>query len=362
VATMKDVARAVGVSQASVSYAYTRPEKLSLDQRDTILRVAAEMGYFGPHPGARSLRTGRVGAVGLMITDSLSYAFEDPATTALLQGIARVHDLGDVAMTLMPCPGEDRETTVDGPAGARASQVVMRSHVDGFLIYSLPNEHAAVQAAVGRSLPMVVIDAPRGLPVPYIGIRDRLAAREAATHLLAMGHREIGVLVDRLAPDGTCGPASPARIKAARDGVAAERLAGYAAAWRSAGLRFADATVVEAGVFLPGQSRTAVETLLDRCAPTAVLATTDVLALVAIEVLTERGLRVPQDVSVVGFDDLPMAAAAGLTTVAQPLVEKGRRAAELLLTAMTGVHVASVTLPTKLVVRSSTAPPRRNPR
>lgn len=356
--TMKDIARAVGLSQASVSYAYSRPDKLSPEQREHILRVAAEMGYPGPHPGARSLRTGRVGAVGLMITDSLPYAFEDPATTHLLQGVAQVNELADVAMTLLPCPGERPAAATAEPAGTRASEGVLASHVDGFLIYSMPDRHPAVEIALARSLPTVVIDAPRSLRKPYIGIPDRRAAREAAAHLLMLGHRRIGVLVDRLSPDGRSGPATMARIKAARDNVAAERLGGYAAAWRSAGLRFADATVVEAGAFLPSQSSEAVETLLDRCAPTAVLATTDVLALTALDVLADRGLRVPDDVSVVGFDDLPGAARAGLTTVAQPLVEKGRRAAEMLLRVMAGEHVETVTLPTQLKVRSSTAPPR----
>lgn len=356
--TMKDVARAVGVSQASVSYAYSRPEKLSADQREHILRVAAEMGYPGPHPGARSLRTGRVGAVGLMITDSLPYAFEDPATTHLLQGIAQVNELADVAMTLLPCPAESTVRAGTARAGERASESVLGSHVDGFLIYSMPDRHPAVETALARSLPVIVIDAPRGLTVPYIGIPDRKAAREAAAHLLSLGHRRIGVLVDRLAPDGRRGPADTARIKAARDRVAAERLAGYASAWRSYGLRFSDATVIEAGAFLPSQSGEAVEALLNVCRPTAVLATTDVLALTALDVLADRGLRVPEDVSVVGFDDLPAAEKAGLTTVAQPLVEKGRRAAEMLLNAMAGEHVPAVMLPAELKIRSTTAPPR----
>lgn len=87
--TMRDVARAAGVSQAAVSYAFSRPEKLSAAQRERVLQIAEELGYTGPHSVGRTLRTGQVGALGLMVTDSLPYAFDDPATAALLRGSPR---------------------------------------------------------------------------------------------------------------------------------------------------------------------------------------------------------------------------------------------------------------------------------
>jgi len=98
--TMHDVAKAAGVSQAAVSYAYNRPHKLSEARRAHILAVAEKLGYAGPNPAGRSLRTGQVGALGLMITDSLPYAFDDPATTELLTGIPEVGELAEVALTL----------------------------------------------------------------------------------------------------------------------------------------------------------------------------------------------------------------------------------------------------------------------
>src|SRR5690349_21501098 len=102
---MKDVAAAAGVSTASVSNAYNRPEKLSDSQRAHVLKVARGLGYSGPHPGASSLRTGNVGALGLLITDWLNYAFEDPATIQLMRGIAHVSQMADVALTLLPAGG-----------------------------------------------------------------------------------------------------------------------------------------------------------------------------------------------------------------------------------------------------------------
>jgi len=347
---MRDVAQAAGVSQAAVSYAYNRPGKLSEAQRERIFQIAEDLGYVGPHATGRSLRTGLVGALGLMITDSLPYAFDDPATAALLKGISEVGELSEVALTLLPCPLESDRM-------AQGSGVLLRGLVDGFLAYAMPEGHPAVETALRRQLPVVIIDGPNPGGLPRVGIRDREAAREAATHLLSLGHRRVGVLVDRLLPDGHSGPVTPARRRQARDLVMKERLAGYAAAFRSAGIPWSSATVIEAGGFNEAASQTAAESLLGHPEPvTAVLAATDVLALATIGAARRRGLRIPRDLSVIGFDDLPVAAPAELSTVRQPLVDKGRQAARLLLDVIGGAQPREIVLPTELVVRATTAP------
>lgn len=348
--TMRDVAQAAGVSQAAVSYAYNRPGKLSEAQRDRIFQVAEELGYIGPHATGRSLRTGLVGALGLMITDSLPYAFDDPATAALLKGISEVGELSEVALTLLPCPLESDRM-------AQGSGVLLRGLVDGFLAYAMPEGHPAVETVLRRRLPVVIIDGPNPGGLPRVGIRDREAAREAASHVLSLGHRSVGILVDRLLPDGHSGLVTPARRRQARDLVMKERLAGYAAAFRSAGIPWSSATIVEAGGFHEAASLAAAESLLGGEPVTAVLAATDVLALATIGAARRRGLRIPQGLSVIGFDDLPVAAAADLSTVRQPLVEKGRQAARLLLGVIGGEEPREIVLPTELVVRATTAPP-----
>lgn len=355
--TMKDVAAAAEVSSASVSNAYNRPSKLSTVRRNHVLRVAQELGYTGPHPSASSLRTGSVGAIGLLITDYLYYAFEDPATILLMRGIAQVSQMGGVSLTLLPgggvvAPSEDDDPLVNGLDWP----TVRRSVVDGFLVYSLPDEHPAVTSVLNRKLPAVLIDAPRIDTIPFVGIDDKAAARLAAEHLLELGHHKIGVLVDRLRPDESSGLVSQARVRRASDGVARERMRGIHEALRQAGIRISDVPVVEAGGFLFEDARYAAATLIDRFDLTAILATTDVLALTAMDVLEESGRDVPGDVSVIGFDDIPAATAAGLTTIAQPLIEKGRRAAESIIHALGGDSVGTIILPTRLVVRSSTGP------
>ncbi len=357
--TMKDVARVAGVSQPAVSYAYNRPDQLSADVRERILRVAAELNYPGPNPVGRGLRRGSVGAIGLMITDSLPYAFHDPATIELLRGVAEVGELSEVMLTLLPLRSA---AYAEDPAEVETRQAKMSSDslVDGFLVYSLPDRHSAVEAALNRGLPTVVIDAPRVRAAGYVGIRDRHAARQTAEHLLELGHRRIGVLVDRLSPDGQFGLADDTRRQHARDGVARQRVAGYQQALRANGLTWDDVPMVEAGGFDPLATERAVDLLLDNARElTAVLASTDVLALQTLRALEARSVAVPDQVSVIGFDDIPDAAPAGLTTMAQPLVEKGRVSAQLLLDRIRLDKRSSIILPTELKVRASTASPRR---
>ena len=291
-----------------------------------------------------------------MITDSLPYAFGDPATVELLRGIAEVGEMAEVMLTLLPL----RSAAVsEDPSQVEVNEAVLstRSLVDGFLIYSLPDDHTAVDAAIRRNMPTVIIDAPRRPDVSYVGIRDKQAAKTAAEHLLQLGHRKIGVLVDRLVPDGVSGPVDAKRRAATRDGVARERLAGYRQALRSVGLGWTDVPIVEAGGFDEDASSRAVEILLDHHPYlTAVLASTDVLGLRTLVALRKRGIDVPGRMSVVGFDDVPAAASAGLTTIAQPLVDKGRQAASMLLAAAADAKPRSLILATELVERGSSGP------
>lgn len=344
---MHDVGRAAGVSQAAVSYAYNQPHKVSAVTRQHILDVAARLGYAGPDPSGRSLRTGRVGAFGLLLTESLHYAFDDPATTQLLKGISEVGELAEVALTLLPLIEPSRFTAGSG--------VLVTGPVDGFLAYAIPDRHPSLDIVASRGLPIVIIDGSNPTDLSHVGIDDAAAAGVAVEHVLQLGHRKVGILIDRLVPDGRRGRVGPARIKIATDHVMKERLVGYSAGFERCGVPWRNARVIEAGGFDYKTSRAAAHAMLDHGDITAVVAASDVLALATIDELHARGLQVPHDVTVVGFDDIPAAAQRGLTTIRQPLVDKGREAARLLLDMIEGREGRSVTLPTELVLRSTSA-------
>lgn len=345
--TMRDVAIAAGVSQATVSNAYSGNGGLSAGRREHVLEVARSLGYPGPSGAGRSLRTGRTGAVGVMVTDALTFALEDPAAVELLRGIAAVGEARDIALTLLPFP-----VGVDEAVAVAAS--TQRGVVDGFLVFSMPDDHPAVEAAAARREPMVVIDGPRLPGVPRVGIDDAGAAREAASAILGLGHRRVAILVDRLSPDGHAGAVDAPRLLEARDQVARERVAGFVAACAAVGV---EPDIFEAGGFAPAAFRTATATALDVSRPTALFATTDAVARVALLELRRRDLAVPRQVSVLGFDDIAEAAEANLSTVSQPLVEKGSRAMRILLAAIEAEDQESVILPTRLALRATTGPP-----
>jgi DNA-binding LacI/PurR family transcriptional regulator len=286
-----------------------------------------------------------VGALGVLLTESRHYAFDVPATSELLKGISEVGEMAEVALTLLPLVKADRFTAGSG--------VLVSGSVDGFLAYAIPEGHPTFDVAVGRALPVVVIDGPNPGGLPSVGIDDSGAAAGAADYILGLGHSRIAIMVDRLAPDGKSGRVSVARMRAARDQVMRERLVGYASSLKRHGLPWSSAYVHEAGGLDYPSARRAARFVLDHSDVTAVIAASDVLAIAMIDELEERGKTIPLDMSVIGFDDVPAAAWRGLTTVRQPLIDKGREAAQLLLDLINGRAGRSITLPTELVERNS---------
>lgn len=351
--TMKDVATAAGVSKAAVSYAFSKSPKVSPTQREHILAAAARIGYVGPNIAGSSLRAGRVAAIGVMVMGSLVYALEDPSTTLLLQGVVEVGELSQTALTLLPLSAvlDPKSGMVDG-----IGHPALRGLVSGLIVHSLPDEHPLLDAAVRRGLPTVVVDAPDIEGVGFVGIEDRKAAAGQMAHLLGQGHRKVGVIADRLLPDGRKGRVSARRLAAASERVVRERLLGYADACREFGVSWNSVKIVEAGAFDRTSGLDAARLLCDLGPVTGIAATSDVMALAALDVLAERGLNCPADVSVIGFDDAPAAALARLSTVRQPLLDKGRHAARLLFQLLEGGEPARIVLPTELVVRETTGP------
>jgi DNA-binding LacI/PurR family transcriptional regulator len=339
---LRDVADRAGVSVGTASQAFGRPHLVSDELRERVLGAAKELGYSGPDPTARRLRTGRARAIGVIFSERLRYQFTDPAAPAFLVGIAQGLEEEHLGLLLIP-DARDREIVADTVRGAA---------VDGFIIYSATRNDARVEAALARALPVVTVDQPRGAATPFVGIDDRAAARSAAEYLRTLGHECVGVVsfVGALDSEGRLGL-----------DISNERLAGYR---EGLGHSWDEALVRTARPNAPEPARIATLDLLGtQPRPTAILAMSDVLALGALQAADDAGLRVPHDLSVVGFDDSPAASLASpaLTTVAQPHEEKGRLAAQWLLEAIAKGQRPRrgrrAILPTKLVVRHSTAPP-----
>jgi DNA-binding LacI/PurR family transcriptional regulator len=342
--TLRDVARAAGVSIGTASNAFNHPERLAPARRDRVLEHARALGYAGPDPAGRRLRTGRAGALGLVFTDRLTLAFEDPAATCFLGGVAGAIEPAGLGLLVVPV-GTDREA---------AAEIARQAAVDGFIVYSVPTGDPRLRVALERGLPTVTVDQPRDTPTPFVGIDDRAAARTAARHLRDLGHERIGVLAFA---------SSPADAPELRFELTAERLKGYrqglGPAWDPGLVRVClPSSAAEAG-------RVATDLLGADDRPTAILAMSDELAVGAMGAAREGAIDVPTDLSIVGFDDSSTArlAVPALTSVFQPLGRKGEEAAQLLIPSLQGdgrkPRRRRVILPTELIIRGSTAPPRR---
>ncbi|MGN9778270.1 LacI family DNA-binding transcriptional regulator [Micromonospora sp. H33] len=346
--TLQAVADAVGVSRSTVSNAYCRPDQLSSALRERILATARQMGYPGPNPTARSLRRGYVGAIGVLFTSRLSYAFTDPFAVRFLAGLAEAAEQGGTSLLLVPLP--------DDAAGARVA--VENAAVDGFCVYCAGHEGWALDAIRSRGVPYVTTAPPdtAGPDDRYVGIDERAAAREIGRHVARLGHRRVALLGDSVLPGTPAGPLRLAAVSEVPHPTTRGRLAGFADAFAEVGVAWPELTVLTAPANDRAAAAAAVAALrtADR-PPTAVLACSDVLALGARDALAGG-----PPVSVTGFDDVPEAAAAGLTTVRQPAEEKGRIAARLLLDPPADPGARQVLLPTTLVVRSSTGPVPRS--
>lgn len=183
-ATLASLAAELKVSRTTVSNAYNRPDQLSAELRERVLSTAKRLGYPGPDPVARSLRTRRAGAVGLMITEPLNYSFSDPAALDFVAGLAESCEAVGQGLLLVAV-GPNRSVS-DGSAA------VLAAGVDGFVIYSASDDDPYLPVVLQRHLPVVIVDQPKDVPgTSRVCIDDRAAMRSLAEHVLELGHREL---------------------------------------------------------------------------------------------------------------------------------------------------------------------------
>lgn len=324
---LRAVAEELGVSTMTVSNAYNRPDQLSAALRQRVLEAARDLGYPGPDPLARGLRRGRAGAIGLVHDTRLSYAVRDPALLPFLGGVGDASEEMGLGLLL-----------ISGSAESRGAVAISDALVDGLIVYSVAEGDPLLAAALKRRLPLVIVDQPMVEGIALVGIDNRAAARELTDHVLGFGHRRLAVISLPLVPDGRQGPADPARQRRVRYPIHRARLQGYGDALEAAGLARATTTVYECAASTRRCGRDGCTALLDEAdgPPTAILAASDQLALGAMEAARERGIAVPEQLSIVGFDDIPEAASGPcpLTTVRQPHDRKGTLAIELLAAAL----------------------------
>ncbi|UYO96527.1 LacI family transcriptional regulator [Microbacterium sp. M28] len=339
--TLKTIAEHVGVSRMTVSNAFSRPDQLSEDLRARILIAAEELGYAGPDPAARALARGRTGVIGMVLTNSARDAFTDDVAVGFVRAVAGSLADAGYSLVLLHSSGDD------GVVPAR--DIAM----DGAIVYSCDPATSAFTALRERRLPIVNVEGSPHPGVPDVALDNTTGARQAAQHLVDLGHTRIAIVLAALDADDALASTIPLETPST---TIAGRMAGWMAPLERAGI---DPILIGTpGLAIDDLLTERIERMLDD-PPTAVLAFSDLAALEVMERAKARGLRVPEQISIIGFDDNPIASRVSppLTTVRQDIDAKGEAAAATLLGLLRGEDAISPhPLPTELVVRASTAP------
>ena len=333
--TIADVASAAGVSKTAVSFAFNNPDRLGAATLERVLDVARELGYT-PHPAARALSMRRSGTIGVLVPQPLSTVFANPFLSELIQGLGEQCEEHDLTLLLVP------------PLNGSLEGAIRQASVDGFISLGLSPDDSALEVLDRIGIPTVLVDSEESPAHPAVNVDDGGGAHAAARHLLDLGHRQLAIII-----------LPPARSQTNSTPTAVRRLAGYRAAISDAGAPEPHKEV--AGISVAAGARVFQSLPTGKRRPTGVLAMSDMTAIGLMSAAQAAGLRVPDDLSVVGFDDVPASAWTNppLTTVRQPIVDKGRIAARLLIQRMKGKTVDSpAPLGTTLVVRNSTARPK----
>lgn len=333
-----DVAREAGVSKTAVSFAFNKPDQLSPSTTQRILDVATALGYRA-HPVARMLTQRRTMSIGVVTPQALSTTFANHYFGQFSEGVALVAEEAGYGLTFISPERGSLATALD------------RATVDGLVVVGLTTGSPEIKRIQAAGIPIVLVDSAAMPDVPSIRVDDERGAYEAAAHILDLGHREVLVVV--IAPQAPYPPGPD-------HGVGPDRLRGYVRAFQDRGLPFPKSRLLSAPSTIEGGRAVFESAWTSGMRPTAVVAMSDAIAIGALAAARALGLRVPDELSIVGFDDIDIAAHIDppLTTVHQPIRRKGEAAMRKLLALVEHGEQDRVdpgALATRLMVRGSTA-------
>jgi LacI family transcriptional regulator len=332
--TSADVAAMAGVSRTTVSFVlnHRADVKIPAGTRQRVVDAAAQLGYQ-PNASARQLAGGRSHVLALVLHQSPEQVASDAVLAETLRGLSAAARAGGFRVMV-------ELLTPEGPEASYGS-LLRAQHADGLIVSGPRSDDPSLQELVRDGFPVVLQGSFPDISILSVDVDNVAGARGAVEHLLSLGHRRIACITN-------------ARLVYT---AAQERLAGYKAALAAAGIAYEPVLVAEADFDAPS-GHAAMAELLARTTFDAAFVASDVVALGAIGALRKAGRRVPDDVSIVGFDDIPLAAYFDppLTTVRLPAFELGQAAGRALLERLADrANPHRTLLPTELIVRGSTA-------
>ena len=311
-ATMRDIAEKCGVSKATVSYAFSAPHKITRETYEMVMKAARELDYL-PDPTARNFSLGRHYVIGFLLPQHLSVNLSNPHMQGIIKGVGTVCEENGYSLNIIP------------PLRSSLAEAVKSAMVDGFITIGIPIDLGIQDVLRQRHMPIVVIDGEEDPELTSVNVNNRAAARLQIGRALEKGHRSFvfvyfgqNIYSDR-----------PAKINS----TTREKFIGYSQALSEYGLDFASMPKIECETTFESGVRCA-DRIIDEglLSSTCVIVLADIVAMGMIQRLRERGVKVPQDISVIGFDGIEsdLGLAETLTTVRHSAVDKGSFAAKLL--------------------------------
>ncbi len=329
--TSHDVAQQAGVSRTTVSYVLNNVETANISDltRQRVLEAAEQLGYV-PNAAAQMLAGQRSRVVGLVFPRTERHTATHLFLLQVMDGLMTTVEQHGIRLLI---------DAVDGSMENAYTDLARAKRIDGLVLIDVPADDPAIIRLSKDNFPVVTLGHTYA-EFCSVDVDNHASAAMATNHLLAQGHRSIGCITDY--------PTRPTRVN--------KRLEGYKAALTGAGLPVEPALIAD-GNYSPESGLIAMRTLLERPQkPTALFVASDVVAFGAVQAIHAHGLRIPEDIAVVGFDDVPLAnyCTPPLTTVQMPATEMGRRSGDLLMERIAGQPTAChVVLETTLIVRAS---------
>ncbi len=329
--TLEEVARLAGVSRATVSRVVNAPDSVSPEFRTRVQKVIEETGYQ-PNMAARTLASRRSKIIGLLIPSVTQFLFADPYFPILIEGISRACNLNDFTLALFLFHTADEQDRIY----QRALGIGL---LDGLIVTADKIIDPLIPELIARQIPAVYVGRPPDASrTSYVDVDNVSGAYLAASHLMRLGYQRIATIT---------GPQNST--------VGIDRRQGYVKALQERGREIDEKMMIE-GDFSRDSGYTAMRRLLPHH-PDAVFVATDTMAFGAMQAIKDAGLRIPEDIAVVGFDDLPAAALADppLTTIRQPVRHNGMLAVQTLIELLQTAPQPPrhIILPTELVIRQS---------
>lgn len=327
---LEEIAELTGVSRSTVSRVINNDPNVNESTRERVWAIVRQVN-FHPNAAARGLAAGRTRVLGLVIPMGVSALFTDPYFPILIQGVSSACNANDQSVMLWLAEPEYERRTI--------RQIMHSGLIDGAIVASMLMDDPVVQALAEGDLPFILVGRhPTNTRVSYVDTDNLDGARKMVAHLLRLGRSRVATIT---------GPQNMI--------AGADRLAGYSAALHDRGLAV-DLELIVEGDFTEAGGYSVMQRLLPR-RPDAVFVASDIMAVGALRAIRDAGLRVPEEIALAGFDDMPFAERSEppLTTVRQPIVRMGGTAVEMLIDLIEHPDSAPhrIILPTELVVRKS---------